>query len=343
MAKSHHDYDALPTDAHAPPFRKEMRVVATVIIFILLLEVIARIIAPHLDYDREHIHRFPEIIENLEQHAKESAKPRVVFFGNSLMMHGLKEEIFHDELKKLNGSSGTTSFETCKITPVGTAMLDWVYLYRRYFESEGSHPDILVVGFVRHHIHDQEAIKLRRLSRHFVAGHDLPDLWDKEQLDFHNITQSSLCNISALEGDQPEHQLGILYSMVPEYQEGVKANNRMVAEGKKQKAKAMGIAPAAEPEESFHRMTRFIETCKHHGVKIIFVPMPQPEVWDFNPDAAELAKNNGMDVYDARQIDGMQESDFSDGYHLGESGADKFSRWLARKMQQIPGPSGVAR
>jgi len=331
MSKNH-DYDALPTNADAPSFRKELRVVGAVVIFICVLEIIARIIAPNLDYDRTNIHAFPETITKLEQRAQKSGAPRVVFFGNSLMMHGLDEEIFHEEFKNIGGPE----VESTKITPVGTAMLDWVYLYRRYFESDSSHPDVIVVGFVRHHINDQEPIKLRRLSRHFVAKRDLPLLWETDLQDFHQITQSTLCNISALEGDQPEYPLGILYTMVPDYQRGLKENNRLVEADKERKAKAKAEKEGltiTEPAQTYHRMERFIQKCQAHNVKILFVPMPQPHVWDWNPEADKLAAQYGMPVLDARKIDGMTDADFSDGYHLGETGKEKFSRWLAREMK----------
>jgi len=327
----HHDYDALPNDAHAPSFRNELRVVAAVVVFICLLEIIARVIAPHLDYDRENIHAFPETITQLEQRAEKSGNQRVVFFGNSLMMHGLDEDVFHSELHKAGGSE----IETTKITPVGTAMLDWVHLYRRYFATESSRPDVLVVGFVRHHIHDQEPIKLRRLSRHFVATRDLPTLWQTDLGTFHQDVQSTFCHFSALEGDQPEYPLGILYTLVPDYQRGLKENNRLVAADKERKAKAKvkkESLPLTEPEETYSRMTRFIEQCQADGVKIIFVPMPQPHVWDFNPEAVKIIKNHGEVIFDARQIEGMTDKDFSDGYHLGETGQEKFSRWLAREI-----------
>lgn len=334
----HHDYDALPNDVNAPSFRKELRVVGAVFIFVLILEIIARVIAPDLDYDRKNIHAFPEAISELEQRANKSAKSRVVFFGNSLMMHGLDESLFHEEFSKAGGEE----VESVKVTPVGTAMLDWVYLYRRYFESETSHPDVIVVGFVRHHIHDQEPIKLRRLSRHFVSKKDLPVLWQTDLKDFHQITQSTLCNFSALEGDQPEHQLGLLYCTVWDYQRGVKKNNRLVAADAERKAEARkakkliaGAVHAKEPDETFCRMERFIKKCKKHKVQIIFVPMPQPHVWDFNPEAEALASRHGMTTLDARQIEGMKDEDFSDGYHLGETGKQKFTRWLAAEMQKL--------
>ena len=333
MADKYHDYDALPNDAHAPSFRMELRVVAVVVCFVFLLEIIARIIAPTLDYDRENIHAFPAVIEDLEKRAEKSGKPRVVFFGNSLMMHGLQEETVHKELEKIGGPE----IESTKITPVGTAMLDWVYLYRRYFEKDGSHPDVLVVGFVGHHIHDQEAIKLRRLSRHFVSVKDLPNLWKTEKMGFHQTSQSILCNISALEGDQPEHQLGILYSVVSDYRDGVNKNNQLISAAAERRARAndpKGLS-SGEPKETYQRMERFIKRCKEHGVMIWFVPMPQPEVWDYNLAATALAEKHGMKVLDARSIEGMTEEDFSDGYHLGETGGEKFSRWMASQIKEL--------
>jgi len=328
-----HDYEALPTNAQAPSFKQEMRVVAAIVVFICILEIIARLIAPHLDYDRENIFRFPKDISQLEEEAKQSAEPRVVFFGNSLMLHGLDEAIFHEESKKI----GSPEVKSCKITPVGTAMLDWVYLYRRYFEKKSSAPEVLVVGFVRHHIYDQEPIKLRRLSRHFVKTPDLPVLWNTDLDNFHQKVQSTLCHFSALEGDQTEYPLGILYTVVPDYKAGLKRNNRLVAAEHERKAKALAKKegrPFGEPESTFERMTRFIHFAKAQGVQLVFVPMPQPDVWDFNPKAAQIIKDNGGVILDARRIPGMTEADFSDGYHLGETGKEKFSRWIAHQMKE---------
>ncbi|BDS05785.1 hypothetical protein NT6N_08250 [Oceaniferula spumae] len=338
MANKHHDYDALPTDAHAPSWLLEMRVVMVVLAFVLVLELIARIIAPVLDFDRENIFAFPKVIENLEEKADQSGNPKVVFFGNSLMLHGLDQELVQSELEVIDGPE----IESAKVTPVGTAMLDWVYLYRRYFTDTDSHPDYLVVGFVAHHIHDQEAIKLRRLSRHFVAGEDLPVLWETDLQDFHSISQSVLCHVSALEGDQPEHQLGILQTLIADYKAGLNRNNRLVADGRKRKQqfaieKDPGKAVPTDDQESYDRMKRFIAEAIKHGVKIFFVPMPQPEVWDFNPEAQKIIEAEGMTVLDARRIPGMTPEDFSDGYHLGETGKVKFSEWMAGQLKDQMG------
>ena len=153
-----------------------------------------------------------------------------------------------------------------------------------------------------------------------------------EKMGFHQTSQSILCNISALEGDQPEHQLGILYSVVSDYRNGVNKNNQLISAAAERRAKARGM-DTSEPAESYKRMERFIEQCKEHGVEVWFVPMPQPEVWDYNTAATELAEKHGMKVLDARSIEGMKEEDFSDGYHLGETGGEKFSRWMAAQIK----------
>ncbi len=124
--------------------------------------------------------------------------------------------------------------------------------------------------------------------------------------------------------------------MVPDYQRGLKQNNRLVEADKERKAKAKakkdGIT-LTDPEETYDRMTRFIKQCQTHGVKVIFVPMPQPHVWDFNPKAAQIIQNQGMQTLDAREIEGMTDADFSDGYHLRDTAKDKFSRWLAPELK----------
>jgi len=335
MAAPSHDYDASPTDIHAPTFRQELRVIGVLLAFVTLLEIIARVLAPSLDSDRQRIHDLPQTITNLEQRAGKSGCPRVVFFGNSLMLRGLDEDILHDELRKLS----RPAIETTKITPVGTAILDWIYLYQRYFRTEGSQPDVLVVGFVAHHIHDQEPIKIRRLARHFVAIRDFPALWRTDLDDFHQLAQSALCGMSALEGDQPEHQMAILNLCVPDYQAGLNVNHNLIEDAAARKARSKSdsgsATPTAAATETFTRMERFIELCQAHHVRMVLVPMPQPKVWDLNPDAVSLARKYGVKVLDARAIGGMTDADFADGYHLGVTGAAKFSRWLADALAEM--------
>ena len=62
--------------------------------------------------------------------------------------------------------------------------------------------------------------------------------------------------------------------------------------------------------------------------------MPQPEHYDIPQLAIDTVIDSGMKWVDARNIEGVTEADFSDGYHLGDSGTIKFTQWMAKKLRQ---------
>ena len=71
---------------------------------------------------------------------------------------------------------------------------------------------------------------------------------------------------------------------------------------------------------------------RKHGVKAYFVPMPQPRHWALDPAAVAVIRENGAHLIDGRSIPGMVESEFSDGYHLAETGRTRFTRFLASRL-----------
>ena len=88
----------------------------------------------------------------------------------------------------------------------------------------------------------------------------------------------------------------------------------------------------APPQKTYKQLARLIETFNKHGVRAYFVPMPQPEVWNLDPNLVQTVEAGGATIVDARAIEGMTEKDFSDGYHLGESGTEKFTRFLSEAL-----------
>ena len=321
------DYIARPTRKRAPSFRKELKVLLVLAVFICALEIVSRILAPTLDYDRKHIHNFPEIAKKLQKN--ESIKPKVLFLGNSLVMHGLDLEFTQNKFDKKD------LLTTSKITPVGTAITDWTYLFKRYFPAETEQPDVVIMGFVGHHISDDYTLKIRRLGRHFVAQKNLPELWSTELHDIHRCTQTSLAHYSSLMGDQPEHQLYILDFLIPHYKSGVRLNNDIVDAANQRRAENNAEPSSSAPATpSFARIKRFSDMMKERGVELWFVPMPQPEHYSLPDGCEEFIKECGIHFRDARSIPTMGESDFSDGYHLGETGKVKFTTWIHSQLNQ---------
>ena len=324
------DYEALPTRKRAPSFQQEWKVLAVLAIFVLLLEILSRFLAPILDTDRTHIYNFDNIIAEVE--SANDDRPKIIFAGNSLMRNGLNLETVHSSVGK--------QFNTAKITPVGTAITDWTYLYKRYFENQKAQPDIVILGFVNSHISDDYVLKLRRLGRHFVDQKNLPDIWKNDLNNFHDRSQVTLSHYSALIGDQPEHQLHALSFIIPHYKQGLRQNQHYVAtfgkhiaELKQARDLKYGNTKEAAKEATFERLKQYIALLKKNNVEVWFMPMPQPEFYEMDQKAIDLINQSGMELVDARNIKGMTPEDFSDGYHLGDSGNEKFTAWMIQQLK----------
>ncbi len=288
-------------------FWQELKVLAVLALFLLGLELFARTISPHLDRDRNHIKQFDNILASLPE--KESG----TILGNSLLMDGLDLDLLQSK----------SLLPLIRITPVSTAILDWEHLYERYFHPAQKKPDHLFLGFVAHHVNDSEPVKLRRLARHFATLESLPTLWKNEDLNFHQRTQSILAHSTALIGDQPAHRERILDYFIDWYRLGLRTNKDFVT-----------LEPSPPSAQSFLRFSRFIEDCQRDGIQVWLMPMPQPEMWELDPKFIKLIDRENLILLDARNIAGITPADFSDGYHLGETGAEKFTLWLASKINQ---------
>ena len=290
-------------------FRQELKVLVVLVCFLVGLELIARMVSGSLDDDRAHIAQFDELVGEL-------GEKKGAVLGNSLLLHGLNLEQFAQE---------SPDFSTIRVTPVSSAVLDWGHLYERYFLKGEELPEHLFVGFVAHHVDDSEPAKLRRLSRHFVSTGSLSQLWERERFDFHQRVQSGLSHVSALIGDQPAHRERVLDYFIDWYRLGLRTNQDWVT-GE--------VESSVERQSSFERMTRFVDMVQAGGTRLWIIPLSQPEYWELNSGLLELIERKGVGLMDARSIPGMTADDFSDGYHLGESGAEKFTRWFAKEISE---------
>ena len=290
-------------------FRQELKVLVVLVCFFVGLELIARMVSESLDDDRAHIAQFDELVGEL-------GEKKGAVLGNSLLLHGLDLEQFAQE---------SPDFSTIRVTPVSSAVLDWGHLYERYFLKGEELPEHLFVGFVAHHVDDSEPAKLRRLSRHFVSTGSLSRLWERERFDFHQRVQSGLSHVSALIGDQPAHRERVLDYFIDWYRLGLRTNQDWVT-GE--------VESSVERQSSFERMTRFVDMVQAGGTRLWIIPLSQPEYWELNSGLLELIERKGVGLMDARSIPGMTADDFSDGYHLGESGAEKFTRWFAKEISE---------
>lgn len=288
-------------------------------VFLILLEGIATVCGPTLGSDREHIHAIPEISREL--HAQ--PKPRVLILGNSLTKRGVDMGCLQNRLSEVQGRE----VHLAKVHPVGTDLVDFHYLTRVYFTDPGHAPDVIVVGFVAHHIDDRPAKRHRRLGRHFTSFKTMPELFAHDLHTFEHQTENVLSHVFASFGDQLLWKERLL-QYVPEMRAGTLDVDRKLERIADAEVAARGAGP------TFHRLERYIELLRSHGIHGIFVAMPLPEVWDMDEKLPRTVREGGMTFVDARAVEGLTPDSFADGYHLGEDGTLVYSRFLAERIAE---------
>ena len=321
------DHLTKPTQNRALGIDVEWKVLSVMATFVILLEIVARQVAPTLDSAAEHIHEFPKLVKEVETNSKQATT--LLVLGNSLMRDGLDKQSLQSQL--------TSNIEVTKITPVGTTVVDWTFFYKRYFENVKTHPDKIIVGFVRHHIADKAHAypnRNRRLGRHFLAWEDQPLAWQTEFPNTHDKIQTSLSHYSAIIGDQPEHSLLLFQAIIPNYSSGLSLNNDWVNTWKKKKRELIEDSDYKKTlEPTYKRLQRFIDLMKSHDVEVYFVPMPQPTFYELNQKIIDIVRSNGMNWLDARNLC-LDEEYFSDGYHLNKNGQETFTNWLSEQFSK---------
>lgn len=302
--------------------KSEWKVLVAVATFLLVLEVGARFAAPFLDRDRGHIHDFPAIADELSR----GEYPRILFLGNSLTLHGLDKDMVRDDLIEAGFAQPTIGWTV----PVGTDATDWIYLFDQYFKDENQIPDIVIVGYVRHHVRDHKPTKrLRRLGRHFLSLSDMKECFDHDVVTFEARAEVLLSNVSSLYGDQPNYRETALGELLPGFWGAEKRFNRSL----EQRQEALSQGKDA-PAPTFTRISRLSQKLKESGCLGIFVAMPLPEPWDTDPEVEAAVKASGMAYVDARAIEGLTAKDFPDGYHMGERAKEFYSHFIAKRIAE---------
>ncbi|MFT7619631.1 MAG: hypothetical protein ACI97A_003287 [Planctomycetota bacterium] len=287
--------------------------------FLLLCELAAQLGAKHLNRDRMHIHELPAIAKRLH----ESAGPKILILGNSLSLHGVSSEIMQTQMKADGIHDATVEFAV----PVGTDSMDWLYLYRRYFLNPELIPDVVVIGYVRHHVVDLVPPKrIRRLGRHFLDVVDAKKMFNDSVPKFETQVELLLSNLSAAYGDQPEYRDLALGEVLPNFSKSERRINKVLED--KQIA-LVGDVTTGKKFEHIEDLAKILKATGTHG---IFIPMALPEPWETDPEVEQIITELGMTYLDARNLESLTPEDFPDGYHMGERAKELYSRFLGKHV-----------
>jgi len=306
-----------------PGFETERKVLLAVLLVLCAWEGVTRWWAPTLDYDRVHIHKF----DALAQELKAAAGPRVLIYGNSLSLHGVDAPLIERQLRE-SGSSGAS---VSRFVPVGTDIVDWIYIYQTYFTEQKRVPDLVVLGFVAHHIPDNPVKRQRRLGRHFVSSQNMLQLFLEDLPRFDERFELMLAYGLASIGDQRLHQWEMYHKLIPHNREGYWRLYDLTQEARAKLARKRGTEQQKKTTR-YKRLARLARLIRKSGSRGIFVAMPRPGGWKIDPQAVSVIEQHGMTFLDANQLKGIGEAQFRDGYHLNAEGKAIFSAFVARAV-----------
>jgi hypothetical protein len=74
---------------------------------------------------------------------------------------------------------------------------------------------------------------------------------------------------------------------------------------------------------------------ERNSVPIVIATVPMSHSYSIDPTIPQLVESHHMTFIEANRIDGLDSTHFPDGYHIDESGAEKYTKRLAEEFAKI--------
>ena len=295
-----------------------------VVLLLLLTEVVCRTIETRISADIRYLRSLPEISQRLS--TVEHGTLRVLVIGNSLAREGIDLDDFQKQLgERLGQSVHVEGFY-----PDGSNIVEWSWGFRRYFGDANHSPDLVVVVTGRTHLVDTTG-KFERLGAFHVSNSDLAEAL--QTITFETWPRLLLARISTAFSSRDRLRPLIGYNFLPGYaaaMENLTLSRRIDSEGD-------------DPSESegtdvnVSALKRLMDACQETGSQIIIATIPMVMPFQLPNAVAECIASSEAEFVDLSSLDGLRESDFPDGYHLGLSGRRTFTARVVDAVFSIYG------
>lgn len=301
-------------------FRTEIKVVCLVLLVLLGYEFIIRTQEEALSLDVKHIRQIPAISSSLVR----SEGLRVLFLGNSLTRNGVDAAVLEKELR----AQGVGPLHIERVFPDESTISDWYYIFKDKFVDAGHLPNVLIVSFAEAHLQDNQAIKPDRLAGYFTSADDIPEIFANDVRDFDSRSDFLLSALSSSFANRTRVRTRLLDLLIPYYRDSAPRLNRTLQTTKSGKAENV--------QHTYHRLERLMAMAQKHGVRIIFVAMPQREkVYPVDPQLRNIIEASEMTFIDCRTVEGLERENYIDEMHLNSNGGAIYSRYLARQLAHV--------
>lgn len=299
----------------------ELKVIGCLALVLVAFEGTMRVFEERLSKDIGHLKQFAELSEDLA-HPEDQRAVQLLFLGNSMTRYGVDGLAFERTLEQ----TAHTSVEWTKVNPDNTALADWVFVYRNFFEDPAHRPDVIVLGFEGHHLQDAPSHHPNRLARFYCGPDDWPELTHYDLKTFEQRMEFLVCDYSALWANRDRVERRVLDTVIPGYREASQEVNVTQVQSRESTA----------PKPTFHRLEEFLERIEDEHVHIVFAAMPLANEYEIPAELLTLLHRHHAECIDCRHIPGITRSMFPDGIHMTPTAATIYSKYLAHEMARYP-------
>lgn len=299
-------------------FKTEAKVVAVVLLALLACELALRKFETSLSLDLKHIRAIPRLAEDLAQ----AKGMRILFLGNSFTRVSVDPNVFSTEMK----ARGFNHLAVQRVFPDGTQLNEWYHAFKTYFVESGRAPDLLVIITGRAHLQDQP-IDPHPFGAYFSSRSDVVAFLTDSTKSVDDKMKFLLARYSALSANRHRIEPRVLNLIIPHYQNCVQRINE-----ERLRASA---DPRRSKEITYSRLEKLLELGEKKSIPIVIATVPMSQPYAMDPKISQLVAAHQMTFIEASKIEGIDSSNFPDGYHIDQRGAEEYTRRIAAELAKI--------
>ncbi len=289
--------------------KTETKVLITLGIAWLLAEAVVRPLENRLSADIRHIRSFETFAARLEA-AQSDGRLGVIVVGNSLARAGIHQETLVEILEEQGWPDPLILY----LAPDASGVNEWIAAWRRHLLYRGARPDLVILVTGPQHLLDQPVRSPEKLAAFLAPFSDWSDiLGDWLQTD-NERGRFLLAGISQVFANRARFRPLLFYHLIPDYAEAAEEIRREVGTGER-----------FESGYGTDRLQELLEDIVTVSARVDLLPVPMPEPYYLPPEVLEQAEDKGVNVFGEAAAMPWPRDAFPDGYHLGESAAERFT------------------
>lgn len=296
-------------------FKRETRVVLTVILALVVLESTTRVFETRLSADVRQMREHALLSGRIEK-ARAQGRATVLVLGNSLAAAGLRAGKIQARFAEL----GLGEPEILYLTADASNVSDWVAAYRNHLAKV--EPDYLLIGTGEHHLEDRKVVSPEKLGAYHAAGRDFPMIVGDWLPTNGERCRFLLAKVSSFFANRERIRPLLFYGFVP----GFEAVSRRLNEAGRPEKASSG---------SFERLGFLLDSVKIPAERVMLVEIPLPWKYELAPGARDRARARGVRIFDGDAAGEWKAVDFPDAYHLAPASGDRFTVAVMRAF--LPG------